>query len=453
MPFYINFLKIFGFRGLISESTSIHKNGESSVQMQEIVINVDDEFNIEKNVVKTNKSFYRRAPFRISFNIIYSLFIIASILWPAVYAIVQSFKKTEARYLTSNVFTVLFVVQYFVGLFYYQSDHFIKTMKRNKSYDWYIKLLLIVGIIVSIILTIVSIILLTTGSNLVVYSELWNSTNTTGKVFIGVVLIIDKFYSYNIFFTNLIIFSAIFIIHSLEIKKYTMRLEDYVNNNADGLTIESITKDYSELKTQHTQSVIELNNLFSSVTLFGIIGSYFITVNYESLFVGPLHYVDASCFLITECAYIYSISRVKLSVSNIQSIINSPRFVSRYLSRVDLEDFTGDLINTDTSDSSPSKRDANRLKITLKRAKSLNPSTSQKKKIDFIKDVSMRTMIKGHENAEGIDWVILNNKLGGPWENFKLVGFDIDDATLIKKTSAVLVGLVMLLHLNNTFGF
>ena len=65
----------------------------------------------------------------------------------------------------------------------------------------------------------------------------------------------------------------------------------------------------------------------------------------------------------------------------------------------------------------------------------------------------MRTMIKGHENAEGIDWLILNEKLGGPWENFKLFGFELDDTTLIKKTTAVVVGLIMLLHLNSTFGF
>ena len=57
------------------------------------------------------------------------------------------------------------------------------------------------------------------------------------------------------------------------------------------------------------------------------------------------------------------------------------------------------------------------------------------------------------ENAESLDWVVLNNKLGGAWENFKLFGFDIDDSTLAKKTIAVVTGLIMLLHLNNSLIF
>lgn len=456
MSFYVNFLKVFGFRGAISKSLVSRRGGEAeddeNVQMQEIVVDVDSDFNIQQNVVDQDRSFFRSTFFRIVVNTLYRLLIVGSLVWPAIYAIYKAFENSEARYLTSNVFTVMFIVQYFVGLFYYQTNHFFKTMKRNLSYSWYIKTALIVGIVISTILTIVSVILLNIDYNLDIYTELFNGTNTVGKVLISVLLALDKFFSYNVFFINLVIFSAIFIIHSREIKRYTSRLEDYVNNNEDGLTIESITKDYSELKTQHTQSVTQLNNIFSSVTIFGIIGSYFITVNFETFFVGPLHYIDACSFLVTECAYIYSISRVKLSVSDIKSIINSPRFVSRYLSRVYLQDFTGEIISTQTSDSSPVHDKAD-IKMTLKRAQSLKQNSSEKKKIDFIKDITMRTMIKGHENAEGIDWVILNDKLGGSWENFKLMGFDIDDDTLIKKTSAVVVGLIMLLHLNNIFGF
>ena len=287
--------------------------------------------------------------------------------------------------------------------------------------------------------------------NIIIYKEIWDNFNTIGKIVLTIILFISKFYSYGVFFINLTIFSSTFIIHSIEIKSYTERLESYVDNNEDSLTIESITKDYSELKTQHTQSVVKLNNIFSSVTIFGIIGSYFITINFDTNFISPLHFVDACCFLITEIVYIYSISRVKLNVSDIQSIINSPKFVSRYLSRVHLEEFTGELTSSSITDSGSIIEEHKILK-TIKKSKKLEKDKNLNHKINFIKDISLRSLIKGHENAEGIDWIILNFKLGGNWENFKLLGFDIDDDTLIKKTFAVVIGLIMLLNLNNIFG-
>ena len=79
--------------------------------------------------------------------------------------------------------------------------------------------------------------------------------------------------------------------------------------------------------------------------------------------------------------------------------------------------------------------------------------TSKHKRIDLLKDLSIRNVIKSHENAESLDWMVLNDKLRGAWENFKLFGFEIDDATLVKKTIAVVTGLIMLLHLDNNIVF
>ena len=75
-------------------------------------------------------------------------------------------------------------------------------------------------------------------------------------------------------------------------------------------------KDYSELKSHHTKSVIKLNNIFSSLTLLGLINAYFLTINFDTKFVGIFDYIEIGAFLIGEFMYIYSISRIKLSVFN-----------------------------------------------------------------------------------------------------------------------------------------
>jgi len=274
-----------------------------------------------------------------------------------------------------------------------------------------------------------------------------------------VLLSFNTFYSYSIFFTNLLIFSSIFIIHSINIRHYTEKLTEYVKNNTEELTTESVIKDYSELKAQHTKSVSKLNNMFSSITVIGILSGYFMSINFGTKFLGIFNYIEIVCFLITEAIYLYSISRVKLSSSGVASIINSPLFVSRFLSRSPLEEFASDIIFNNSDEIEEIKENNNLVRRTSKNndlmiMEKINNNLSnhgKTKKIDFIKDLSIRSVIKNHENAESLDWIVLNFKLNSPWENFKLFGFEIEDTTLIQKTTAVLTGLLMLLHLNDTF--
>lgn len=74
----------------------------------------------------------------------------------------------------------------------------------------------------------------------------------------------------------------------------------------------------------------------------------------------------------------------------------------------------------------------------------------------YIKDISLRSMIRTHENAlhlQAIDWLVLNFILKDSWKNFKIFGFDIDDATIMQKTIAVIVGLFMLVNKNSIYVF
>ena len=465
MTYYTKFLKVYGLQELISINKSYDNddNDDQSVELNSVAIEIDSDQNVVKKVVDENTSFYRSSLLRLPFNILYFLFVTVSKSWPLVYAIIQAVKEKDIRYLTSNVFTALFVIQYFLGMLYYRTSHYKKTMKRNKAYSKYITIGSYILGIISILIAASAVALLLLETNVNTYTELYKDANTVSKVFIGITLFLDQFYNYGIFFTNLIVFASVFIIHSLQVRKYTEKLDKNVENHTEELTIESIIKDYSSLKSQHTKSVLTMNNLFSSITLLGLISAYFMTINFDTKFVGVLHYVETVCFLITECVYIYAISRVKLSVSTIGAIINSAKFITRFLSRSEMEQFAGEYIDDKSepsvrlrtggkkSNKGPSCRSTKDLKQSLL-ANNRNVIHSRHK-IDLIKDLSMRSVIKNHENAESLDWVVLNNKLGDSWENFKLFGFDIDDSTLAKKTVAVVTGLIMLLHLNNSLIF
>jgi len=448
MPSYTRFLEIYGLKCLFCRKNIFDQNNEKEIELKNVVINVDKDFNIEKKVTEEKSSIIKRSFVKIPSNILYFVFVLIAISWHFIYSIYKAIEEKEMRYITSNIFTFLFIMQFFLGIIYYQKSHFTKTIKRYKSYTIYIIIAFITMLMITIIICIASLVLLISGININIYSEIYQDLNITGKIFLGIALLIDNFYSYNIFFSNLIIFSVIFVSHSIEIKKYTERLEEYVNNNEEELTIESIIKDYSELKTQHTFSVSNLNNIFSSITILGILSGYFIMINFGTKFVGILHFIEFICFVITESVYILSISRVKMYVSDITTLINSPAFVSRFLSRIELEEYiSGANIDLKSSKS-------NAIVGTLKEVNVDNNDDDDKKiKIDIVKDLSIKNMIINHENADNLDWLILNDKLKGSWENFNLFGFEIDDSTLLKKTIAISAGIIMLLHLNNSVTF
>lgn len=459
MSYYNIFLKTYGLQELISinKNDDNDDNDDQTIELNSVAIEIDNNHNVIKKVVDKDTSFYRNSWLRLPFNMLYCLFVTTCISWTLVYAIIRAVKENDIRYITSNIFTALFVIQYFLGMLYYKTSHYKKTMKRHKSYSTYIIRGSYVSSIVSVLIAVFAVTLLLLDENVNTYTDVYKDAPIISKVFIVITLFLDQLYSYGIFFTNLIIFTSVFIIHSLQIRKYTEKLETNVEDNAEELTIESIIKDYSSLKAHHTKSVLTMNNLFSTITLLGVLSAYFMTINFDTKFVGMLHYVEIVCFLITESIYIYAISRVKLSVATIGSIINSAKFITRFLSRSDMEQFAGEYIISQQDDKSLIDSRIKHKRKDKSSNKSIptndKNSINDKHKIDLIKDLSMRSVIKNHENAASLDWVVLNNKLGGAWENFKLFGFEINDSTLAKKTIAVVTGLIMLLHLNNSIMF
>jgi len=63
-------------------------------------------------------------------------------------------------------------------------------------------------------------------------------------------------------------------------------------------------------------------------------------------------------------------------------------------------------------------------------------------KMKTVQDIEMRTMIRTLENTNCLDWLILNAIFSEQWEYFQLFGFDINDASIIKKILAIVFGYI-----------
>ena len=253
MSLYIYFLKGCGYRGIIS-TTEVPED-INTIQQHQIIINIKNNDRVSKKVIKKKKKFYRRCCFRMTINAIYTIFLLISILWPCIYIIVKLFQKKDFRYIYSNIFTFLPPVQYILGLIYFQKKHFLNTLKNNKKYNIYINLAFLLGLTVCILLATISVVLIVLNVNMNLYSDLYGTSNIVGKIFVCIAVFIKKFYGHGLIFTNLTVFSTVFLIHSKNMKNFNNTLDEYIDNiDNDSFTVDSITHNFAE-KKKHTSSM------------------------------------------------------------------------------------------------------------------------------------------------------------------------------------------------------
>lgn len=445
---YLNFLKVYGLLEILNKSKD--KNIQDTVELKEIVINVNPKNEITNNIVNTKKPFYKNSKFITSINYLYMLFIIMVVVWPCLYILLISILRENTIYITTNMFIFIHLVQYIFGLIFYQNDFFTQVIVYIKKYDKKITISYVFTTIISIILSTIFVILLCLNFNLNIYSELYNNMELSGRICFIIAILLNKIYSYNIYFSNIIMFSSNSIIQSIKINNYANKLNKLVSNNIKNINIEYIIKDYITLKEYHTQSINKLNNIFSSITLLGIIGLHFMILHFNTIYSNVFTYIDILCFAIIEGLYIYSMNKVKSASSEIKELINSPKFIDFFLSKDSFIGFDGDTyMNYKEELDIINKKNKKNKKYKRTNSDKLKNTDSLNKKMNFIKDKTLRLVIKAHESSDNIDWIILNSLLSEEWDKYSLLGFEIDDGTLIEKLIAIIIGFFMLSNISS----
>lgn len=420
MEFYKKFLIFYGLYDF---------SNQPETNLNEIVITVDDNFNVKHDVIK-NSSYINNPIIRYSITYIYKLFIIGILLVRPILAIYKSINNRELKYITSNFFALNFLFQFIIGMLYYRKSHFDITLNRYVDYKQYVKISMYANIILSFIIGTISILLMIFNANIPIYQEFYNSSNSLDRIFISLISFLDHFYSYGIFLSNLTTFALTFISISLEITEYATKLEKDLDHNGNDLTIESILIEYADLKTFHTQSVKNNNLLFATITVIGFIYTYFVTIQFNTKYINASNLIEVGTFFIIESVYMYSISRINLAVEEISRVTGNTKFIVKYLTRSKLEAFVADIINNKNT---------------------VNNTDSELKLLNFIRDLSIRNVIKNHENSISIDWIILITKIRGLWETFKVMGFVVQDTILLQQLIAITTGLIMVMNLNSIF--
>ena len=368
-------------------------------------------------------------------NTIYVIFVFCVLLWLIVESIYDSVKNNDGRYFSSNIFAVMYLAQYISGILLYKKKFYKKTVNYNNNFR-----LFILTFILSIIISASAVVFLVNGINISVYSDLYNNTGIIGKVFLCIILVIEKLYSYNIYFVNVITFTTILLNLSSKISVYKDKLKGFISDSNTNITISDMLKEYSELQDDHRKVIDALNYVFTTVTIFGVVGAYFTLLNSDTEFSGIFTYIDVSFYLLLQGIYILAINKIQNTASDIKIVIGSPLFVNKFLSKSEMVDINGDIY-----DDYLESNNSDNLEKSKNIIRELN------KKIDIMKNILFRNTIIATENSNDLYWIMFFNKLSEPWECFQIFGFDINNDQLIQKFVGVVVGMIGILRLNSRF--
>ena len=414
---YTTYLKLFGYRGIIKKPSN------------NIVHNITiDDTHINDSIRQLTNNWYENDIFRSIINSIYPIFITLILLWIPIYSLIQAIVVKDIQIFIQNFFSFLFVIQFIHGREYYKTNHIdtIYELHNNTSPDKYY----MVGISISIIVALIMFALMINGFTIEIYTKLYNDAHEIQKIFICILLILEKTFAHATFVINMINFTFVFTHHSNQVSIFETNL-DIKMNKSEILDMSTIISEYQELKDNHSISITKWNNMFSNLILFGIIGIYFTVINYQvTKSVQIVQCTYMGYFIVIDMLYLLIINKMKNGINNILELINLSKFTSSYRNNSIMDDIKGNYHNTEYN------------------SDNISHTNKDHETIEHLKNMIFRIMIKSHENNFSNEWLILNGKLQQEWKYFSILGFELRDTSLVKKCIAVLIAFFMASNLN-----
>lgn len=379
----------------------------------------DDNGNIERKVklnigMSRSKKIFNKVcnfiqnNYRLTLSWLYSGSIIALLSIQPIYGLYHLIDRVDDNvnfYRASLFFNLIPVSQYILALAYFNTSHFEDFFLSKEYIDPKcfpsLNTIIILIILITIVLNIISqFIILGQFSLERSDSEFPDFSSFSYSNLILAFLWVIWVYGRITLFLNLTVFTLIFCKHCAILSGYVKKLKKNCRVNA--LTINKITQEVLNIRYNLEQSIDMFKNIFSLFTLFGTIGFGFFLERIQNgnfeLF--PWH--QLVIYLVTQIVFVVMVYRVSQNKDSLSDYIRQPVFIDKFLKRY-----------------SP-------IEIRQK----------------FGENMDLISLNIQEENASTLDWMVLNDIFNEEWTEFKVMGIDISDGALIKK-SLVFVTLVV----------
>lgn len=392
-----------------------HILGLPKIKQNNTNVNLDIEIGSNGINVTTgliNKESCQQKALRI-LKIVYNIFITVILSWTVIFSLYGAIAIGNQYYFYRSAFQCIFTLHYVLLLIYFRSNHFSNVVQKSKKLNTIFDILSICSIVLSLLVTVGSVLeTCLTSASTNVYSDLFHYIDSpSGKWGIIILLIFNTLYNYLTFFMTILIYCIIMVNHKTNIVNYKHTIDEYIKTSTKlSNKIGIMTKDFSILHDEFSETVERLNKFFSVLNIFGLIG-LFITI--KSMINGNFNFINifnSILFLIVDYVYISITQKVRKIVSDVTTIATSPLFIHKILK-------TQENIN-----------------VTIDN----DPFTVEK-----IGKITEKCLIYNAIQNETLEWLVLYSTLTQEWETFKILGIEITDSTIIQKIVGIFVGFII----------
>jgi hypothetical protein len=368
---------------------------------------------------------------------IYNIFIGGFIVWSVIYSIVISFLELSTIPFGRSLFQLIIFIQYINGIIYFRKNHFYENIVSNSDLTDLLKLYLPITTLVSIVISILNIVLLIVGFSQLVYSDIYNSSDMTGKVFILILMFLENIYSYQSFTINTCIFVINMIYHRNNVKDNSEKLTSYVNNSV-GISqkMNALSDQLLKMKDKFDNTVKVLSPFFTILNVLGFFSIYYFLIAIEREIVTSIEIINIIIFALVELIYILSIQDVNKHNENISGQISSSSLIATLFANKKFEIIIPKDINKKEVD-----------KYTPRYKKPIDDNPYNIENSQMIK----QCLIASVSTDQTTDWLVLQKIVSDRWETFKIFGVELTDSKLISRIIGLLIGVLISAELGNIF--
>lgn len=365
---------------------------------------INDKLVFDEKIINKKKSIIR------FLNYIYIFILLLLISWSFILSIIYAIIYLNIKFITDNIFQLLFITQFVSGIIYFHKNHLYDILKSNKFKPITYSFWIYNALISSFIFTILTLILINYDYNILIYSQIIKTypNNLLIKILFNILLFIEKFFSYLCFFVNMITFTYVKIHNKNKLKNFNNTLNTHNSNNITFL-INIVSEQFFKLKKEHNKTISNLNYIFTTVNFTGIIAFYVTIKNINNKIFNIMEIINVILFLLVEIVYIYCISDVKQNIDNIKGIMISLNSISQIFNKSD------DFVIANNKDNN----------------------------LDEINNNIKISAIKSIKSVETLTWIIMKDVLNSEWDTFNLLGFTINDSYIIQKIVAILITILI----------
>ena len=294
----------------------------------------------------------------------------------------------------------------FILIYFGNQISFLKVISRNYNLFLDIKYrkstlnLMIFALILSIFI-----------STLGVYLNIKFSFNLTdnifNKIFSNYCLFFILFYS-SLSKCNI---SILFFTIMSNISKFLKKFIDNKIRNNNNYFIDEISMEYLILKRNYNKTIYVFNDLIGNMIGFYTIPSFYYLSHFNKVNFDFTYYIGLSYYVFFCIFFQYYLLEISSNVTYLKSICSKNKSINEYISR--------------------------KKNIYLFESNSIQINKINQNELSF------KNYLIDIENAQSIDWIIFDTIINQKWNQFDILGIEIDNSTIIMKIFSIFLILII----------